>query len=1195
MRHVKTFAGWLVLILSALILFVGVFAGVTIWRLSQEPISLHRLTPFIVDRLNQSMGNNRLSVGDFVLRWHGWEEKFDVLLRDVAVFGPDNDEILHVPEADVVFSSKALFEGVLALRELNLIGPRIRLERRVDGTIDIGYGTQLDADDLTGSAIPDDGTTDTLNNDGSRGQSVVIPLPDRETAINSEAQNAESDALIGTGEGPTAPENSQQHGATQGADTDVITQETPRDGGDVLHDIVSILAGERQDIPAAAYFEEFGVIDADLQVRDEKLGLIWAAPQADILLSRQLDGIAASASLDVSAGSVATHVDVEGTYLIRDGEIDLTAKLGDMDLSQMVTISDIFDPLRDAYVPVSGTVKAKLGQNGDLISASTDLNVGSGVITLPDEVRATYRVTGGQIQTSYVPGRFSLDDVILEVGEARAELQGVVLDPFGKWSVNLDAKATDVATNDLDRLWPENVGEDARLWVVTNLSEGIVHQATLHTELHQGEDDAVVLDDLGGQMTMSGVTVHYLGEMPSVIGAAGRAEFDETSFRIYADQGTADGLLVTDASILFTNLEQPAPDADIEVVAQGSVRKALELIEAEPLGFATRLGIDPAQVDGEQATRVRLHFPLLKSVTFDDVDVAAASRIVKAKVENAFRDLDVRDGEFELQVNRTGLELDGPAMIGSGKTNIKWHEKFDEAANPRSQYTLSGPLDLAVLGDVDIDVAPYLTGVAEGTVNIMVGPDRVDIGGDVALDNVVIDVAAIDYHKGQGQRGSAAFDLSVANDGGGQLRSLVLHGPDLSGEINGTWRGDNLLEDQWSVDLANVDFRRNTGISGAVRLDDEDRIVADLQGEQFDLRPFIEVGTPQNDDASQGNDPSVEIGDVTVSLSGNDFLLKGADPLINEGIITFRQTGQDKEIEVSASQLIATPWIVDEDGDDEPGPSPGKTNSGGLGEPASRQGGSTGIFLNIEQLVLANGEFLSEVEGSIRMNGQEWDSLVLNGLMGDRTSLFAQVSRDNPTQRTVTLTADDAGRFLRAFDMYDNLLGGELRVTGQVNENDPAQPLVGTVYVGNFRVVNAPIAARVLGAASLTGLGDVLQGNGLAFDELNGEFTYVNDVIALSKVAANGSALGVTANGSLDLAKSEIRLAGSIVPLYALNSALGAIPILGDLLVGEEGGGLFAPTYTIEGDMADPDVSVNPLSTFVPGVFRNLITGAEPG
>jgi len=209
--------------------------------------------------------------------------------------------------------------------------------------------------------------------------------------------------------------------------------------------------------------------------------------------------------------------------------------------------------------------------------------------------------------------------------------------------------------------------------------------------------------------------------------------------------------------------------------------------------------------------------------------------------------------------------------------------------------------------------------------------------------------------------------------------------------------------------------------------------------------------------------------------------------------------------------------------------------------------------------------------------------------------IFAQVSRDDFSTRKVSLTAEDAGKFLRALDMYENLLGGNMTVEGTVDESDFAQPFTGSVKIGDFRVVNAPIAARVLGAASLSGLSDVLQGNGISFTELNGDFTYVNDVLTLSKVAANGTAVGVTANGSIDLAKSEIRLAGSIVPIYAINSALGVIPILGDLLVGEEGGGIFAPTYTIEGDLGEPDVTVNPLSTFVPGVLRNLITGAEPG
>lgn len=1174
MRHVKTFAGWLALILSAVILFVGVFAGVTIWRLSKEPVSLHRITPYIVEHLNKSMGDNRLEVDDIVLRWRGWAEKFDVGLREVSIFGPQNRELLHIPEADVVFSSKALFEGVLALRQMNLIGPRIRLERGADGTIDIGYAADesaLDADALAGIVPAGEDADDASGQvyDRGRGSSVTIELPTPDDAEPVEAP-----------------------AETVDAPSELVEAAPEKSGSEVLHDVIAILSGERTDFPAAAYFESFGIVDADLQVRDQKLGVVWAAPEADIYLSRQAFGIGAEASLQVSAGGISTHVDVSGDYSRQSGEIDLEAELGEVELSDLLSISDIFEPLRDAYVPVSGKVRAKYHVNGELISASTDLVVGSGVISLPSEISATYRVSDGRIATSFVPGRFSVDDVTLNVGDASANVTGVVLDPFGQWRLSLDAKATDVATNDLNRLWPENVGQDARTWVVTNLSEGIVHQATLHTELHEDEAGEIVLDDLGGQMTMSGVRVHYLGEMPDVLNSAGRAEFNETSFNIYVNEGEADGLKVTDASILFTKLDEPTPYADIEIVANGSARKALELIEAQPLGFATRLGIDPSQVSGEQATRVRLHFPLLRDVTFDDVEVAAASRIENAAITKVFRGMDVKNGSFELQVNTKGLELGGTASIGKGKTRINWVENFDSAADLRSHYVLSGDLDLAILPQIELDPGPYVAGMAKGKVDIKVSDANVVINGDVGLNDVSIEIPAegVEYKKMPGAEAKAKFDVAVNYDGGGVLNSFALSAPAVEAAGRGRWRGDNPVDDQWAFELENTRFRQNTNMTGTIRMGPGGRLFVDLSGSQFDLRYLIEKAEDDTSDEPASDENFI------VTLAGKEFLLKGDEPLLNDARMTFSQNGQKRELEITARQLIATPWIVSDDTEVDAKDRDMKApNSGGIGQQASRDGGTTEVFVNIEQMVMANGELLGDVKGSIHVVGQEWDRLVLNGSLGDRANVFVQVTREDFLTRNVTLTSEDAGKFLRAVDMYENLLAGNLSITGAVDEREVAQPFTGKVNVSNFRVVNAPIAARVLSAASLTGLNDVLQGNGISFDELNGDFTYVNDVLSMSKFAANGTAVGVTANGSIDLAKSEIRLAGSIVPIYALNSALGAIPILGDLLVGEEGGGIFAPTYTVEGDLDGPSVTVNPLSTFVPGVFRNLITGAEPG
>ena len=61
--------------------------------------------------------------------------------------------------------------------------------------------------------------------------------------------------------------------------------------------------------------------------------------------------------------------------------------------------------------------------------------------------------------------------------------------------------------------------------------------------------------------------------------------------------------------------------------------------------------------------------------------------------------------------------------------------------------------------------------------------------------------------------------------------------------------------------------------------------------------------------------------------------------------------------------------------------------------------------------------------------------------------------------------------------------------------------------------------------------------------------------------------------------------------MYTLNSLLGNIPGLGDVLVGPKGGGVFAATYQVSGALVDPDVTVNPLSALAPGILRGLVKG----
>jgi len=94
--------------------------------------------------------------------------------------------------------------------------------------------------------------------------------------------------------------------------------------------------------------------------------------------------------------------------------------------------------------------------------------------------------------------------------------------------------------------------------------------------------------------------------------------------------------------------------------------------------------------------------------------------------------------------------------------------------------------------------------------------------------------------------------------------------------------------------------------------------------------------------------------------------------------------------------------------------------------------------------------------------------------------------------------------------------------------------------------------------------------------------------VRVKDARAYGSELGFTMNGDLDLAARKVDLGGTIVPAYTINSLLGYIPVLGQLLVGEKGSGIFAAKYSIDGSLDGPNISVNPVATLTPGFLRGI-------
>lgn len=243
------------------------------------------------------------------------------------------------------------------------------------------------------------------------------------------------------------------------------------------------------------------------------------------------------------------------------------------------------------------------------------------------------------------------------------------------------------------------------------------------------------------------------------------------------------------------------------------------------------------------------------------------------------------------------------------------------------------------------------------------------------------------------------------------------------------------------------------------------------------------------------------------------------------------------------------------------------------------------IKLTTDRIWIGEKRWFDAVTATLLREPEGWRTVEVEAKVGPNLKHFGISYGQKKSYRDLTVYSDDAGETLRMLGVLDSAVGGTLQVTGAEASADT--PLKGEILVENFQVMNAPVLARILSAASLTGILQSMTGKGLQFDKLRADYSMQDELIELRDGRARSADLGLTIEGKVDFLLETLDLKGLIVPAYTINSLLANIPILGQLF-GGPGGGLFAATYTVRGPLNDPGVGVNPLSVLAPGFLRYI-------
>ncbi len=247
------------------------------------------------------------------------------------------------------------------------------------------------------------------------------------------------------------------------------------------------------------------------------------------------------------------------------------------------------------------------------------------------------------------------------------------------------------------------------------------------------------------------------------------------------------------------------------------------------------------------------------------------------------------------------------------------------------------------------------------------------------------------------------------------------------------------------------------------------------------------------------------------------------------------------------------------------------------------------IFSDIV-VTFKKNKFLDSLKGEIRS---------FEGLRGyakakssSKSNLEIIVSPHKHNGITLVISGNDAGEFLRRGKYYENGYGGLFKASIFYKNRGK---MSGSLQIEEFRIKNAPVLAQIISSASIIGLLDTLNGNGLLFTKIEGSFDYKDSKLTLKNGVAVGPSLGLTMAGYEKYGKKQnnVNVNGLVSPVYIINGVVKAIPLIGKVLGGEKGEGVFGVSYKIQGNSSNPRVLVNPLSILTPGVFRKIFNFEE--
>jgi uncharacterized protein YhdP len=558
-------------------------------------------------------------------------------------------------------------------------------------------------------------------------------------------------------------------------------------------ELIEELLDDSDPNKTAGYLRSISIVDGKVSVDDHSAGMVWEAHHLNFEISRNNDA--------TLGGRFTADLPQFGTPALATASITINPKASTvrvdtafqgLDIAALGLIEPRLAELSNSEVILSGRASTEGPLGGLPGPIDFQVNTANGVLNLPGRIKepVALKLMQATGRIDFNRDLLHLEKLSLDIGgptiEVSADLEGAMsgaASDGGAPLLKLLLKAEKYPASWMDRYWPEGAAANTRDWLVPNIPEGMVEEvkADLAIRLPSEAGGRAKVEHLNGEMSTSGLTVHYLRPMPPITDGVATATFDADSFDANITGGHVGDIKLQKGYLHITGLDVEDQFIKVGGDVAASLKDTLKLLDHPRLGYASKLGLKPDETGGEAQASLDFDFPAEKSLTFARVKIAVDAKVDHVALKRIRFGQDVTDGTLGLKLDQNGMTVSGPVKYAGSDLDIIWSQQFGDKVDVRESFEAKGRTSTGSRALVGYDFRPWVDGPAEVALKFSRHDDgRGTLETNFDLKDAVLAMDFLKWSKPAGTPAQGSLKLHLKGDQPIDITDLAIAGDGFS-------------------------------------------------------------------------------------------------------------------------------------------------------------------------------------------------------------------------------------------------------------------------------------------------------------------------------------------------------------------------------------------------------------------------------